>query len=377
MDGNRELEQLDAEARALKATLMRYMSEALIEDQGLNKLTAELTKIVQASQRLAADSAARSEQKIQALTTTVEALRGELREMRTLVNDQAGKRKKVLDLDVVTEQLDRLQLEVRKLATGLQSREARGAGAPVAVDVDPPPRRPQPRARASRVSGRLPLLRFAAPLAALLLISIGYNVWQATRSSEPHAEATEPPPRASTQPEPTAPPVQAPAALSAGVQPAIANVAAVALPDVKQAAWDKIWKAALELPLQQCWPDAKSNAKVSKFRDCACPTLDKGRADKEVACEVTSKWSAEASVAALQAVLSVAAAKPITIDAKVGTGTFNAIDLVIKDCGFKEPVLTRSIEELRATRGKAPGEGKEPAAQQILGFLQKNLHSCR
>ena len=376
MDGNRELEQLDAEARALKATLMRYMSEALIEDQGLNKLTAELTKIVQASQRHATESAARAEQKIQALTTTVEALRGEVREMRTLVNDQTGKRKKTSDMDVLTEQLDRLQLEVRKLATGL----ARGAGAAVAVDVDPPARRPQPRAKPSRLPAGLSVWRFAAPLAALLVISIGYNVWQATRSSEPKAAVIQPPSVVAKPPPPT-PKVQAP---SAAVQPAVANVAAIALPDVKQEAWNKIWKAALELPLQQCWPDAKSNAKVSKFRDCACPPADKGRdksdkdkSDREVACEVTSKWSAEASVAALQAVLSVAAAKPITIDAKVGAGTFNAIDLVVKDCGFKEPALTRSIEELRTTRGKAPGEGKEPAAQQILGFLQKNLHSCR
>ena len=374
MDGNRELEQLDAEARALKATLMRYMSEALIEDQGLNKLTAELTKIVQASQRHAAESAARAEQKLQALTTTVEALRGELREMRTLVNDQSSKRKKTLDMDVLTEQLDRLQLEVRKLGSGLQSKDARGAGTPVAVDVDPPSRRAQPRGRAARFpAAGLPVWKFAVPLAAVLLISIGYNVWQANRSSEPKAEVAQAsPPTVVAKPPP---PTPAAPASSGAVQPSVANVAAVALPDVKQVAWDKIWKAALELPLQQCWPDAKSNAKVGKFRDCACPTLEKG--NKEVACEVTSKWSAEASVAALQAVLSVAAAKPITIDAKVGAGTFNAIDLVVKDCGFKEPALTKSIEELRITRGKSPGEGKEPAAQQILGFLQKNLHSCR
>jgi len=224
--------------------------------------------------------------------------------------------------------------------------------------------------------------RFAAPLAALLVISIGYNVWQATRSTEPRAEVTQPP---QVVPKPL--PMTPAAAPSAGVQPAVANVAEVLLPDVKQEAWNKVWKAALELPLQQCWPDAKSNARVSKFRDCACPQsdktqsdknrTDKDKADKEMACELTSKWSAEASVAALQAVLSVAAAKPVTIDAKVGAGTFNAIDLVIRDCGFKEPALTRSIEELRTTRGKAPGEGKEPAAQQILGFLQKNLYSCR
>jgi hypothetical protein len=217
--------------------------------------------------------------------------------------------------------------------------------------------------------------RFAAPLAALLVLSIGYNVWQATRSTEPRAEVTQPP-------QVVAKPLPTPAAPSVAVQPAVANVAEVLLPDVKQEAWNKVWKAALELPLQQCWPDAKSNARVSKFRDCVCPQSDKNRtdkdkADKEMACELTSKWSAEASVAALQAVLSVAAAKPITIDAKVGAGTFNAIDLVIRDCGFKEPALTRSIEELRTTRGKAPGEGKEPAAQQILGFLKKNLYSCR
>jgi hypothetical protein len=374
MDGNRELEQLDAEARALKATLMRYMSEALIEDQGLNKLTAELTKIVQTSQRHATESAARAEQKLQALTTTVEALRGE---MRTLVSDQTSKRKKTLDMDVLTEQLDRLQLEVRKLATAV----ARGTSAAVAVDADPPPRRAPSRATPSRSRAGLPVWRFAAPLAALLVISIGYNVWQATRSAEPRAEVTQPP-QVVPKPLPTTP-----AAPSAGVQPAVANVAEVLLPDVKQEAWNQVWKAALELPLQQCWPDAKSNAKVSKFRDCACPQsdktqsdknrADKDKADKEMACEFTPKWSAEASLAALQAVLSVAAAKPITIDAKVGAGTFNAIDLVIKDCGFKEPALTRSIEELRTTRGKAPGEGKEPAAQKILGFLQKNLHSCR
>src|SRR5262245_27008328 len=70
MDGNREREQLDAEARALKATLMRYMSEAMLEDQGLGKLSAELTKLVQASQRHAAESTARSEQKVQALAAT-------------------------------------------------------------------------------------------------------------------------------------------------------------------------------------------------------------------------------------------------------------------------------------------------------------------
>jgi hypothetical protein len=392
MDGNRELEQLDAEARALKATLMRYMSEALIEDQGLNKLTAELTKIVQASQRHAVDAATRAEQRMQALSTTVESVRGELREIRTLVNDQASKRKKTLDMDVLTEQLDRLQLEVRKLATGLQLKEARGASATEAG----PPRRAQPRAPGSRRTAGLPVWQFAAPLSALLVISIGYNVWQATRSSAPLAEVAAPPKGVA---KPLTPAVQMPSAV---IQPAFANVAAVALPDPKQEAWNKIWRAALELPLQQCWPDTKSNAKVSKFRDCACVVSDKTQAeknpsdkdrpdkdrpdkdrpdkdkvDKEVACEVTSKWSAEASLAALQAVLSVAAAKPITIDAKVGAGTFSAIDLVIKDCGFKDAGLTRAIEELRTTRGKPAGEGKEPPAQQILGFLQKNLHSCR
>jgi hypothetical protein len=376
MDGNRELEQLDAEARALKATLMRYMSEGLIEDQGLNKLTAELTKIVQSSQRHATESAARAEQKIQALTTTVEALRGE---MRTLVSDQAGKRKKTPDMEVLTEQLDRLQLEVRKLTAAV----TRGTSAAVAVDADPPPRRGQSRAKSPRIHAGLPVWRFAGPLAALLVISIGYNVWQASRSAEPKAEVTQPP-EVVAKPPPQTPGVQA---ASAPVQPAVLNVAGVALPDLKLEAWSKVWKAALELPLQQCWPDAKSNAKVSKFRDCACPQsdktqsdknrTDKDKADKEMACEFTSKWSAEASIAALQAVLSVAAAKPITIDAKVGAGTFNAIDLVIKDCGFKEPALTRAIEELRTTRGKALAQGKEPAAQQILGFLQKNLHSCR
>jgi hypothetical protein len=374
MDGNRELEQLDAEARALKATLMRYMSEALIEDQGLNKLTAELTRIVQASQRHATEAAARTEQKIQALATTVDSLRGELREMRTLVSEAPSKRKKNLDMDVLTEQLDRLQLEVRRLASGLQGKDARGASQAVAVDVDPPPRRAQPRSRSARLPPvGLPMWKFAAPLAALLLISIGYNVWQAMRATEPKAEVAQ----ASSLRAAAKPPAATTAgpAPSAAVQPAVVNVAAVAMPDVKQAAWDKIWKAALEVPLQQCWPGSTSNAKVSKFRDCACPAAGKG--DKEVACEVTSKWSAETSVAALQAVLSVAAAKPMTIDAKVGAGTFNALELVVKDCGFKEPAFTKSIEELRTTRGKSPGEGKESAAQQILGFLQKNLHSCR
>jgi hypothetical protein len=82
-------------------------------------------------------------------------------------------------------------------------------------------------------------------------------------------------------------------------------------------------------------------------------------------------------VAALQAVLSVAAAKTITIDARAGAGTFNAIDLLVRDCGFKDAALTQAIDELRATRGKAAAGSGEPATHQILGFLKKNLHSCR
>jgi len=391
MDGNRELEQLDTEARALKATLMRYMSEAMLEDHGLGKLSAELTKIVQGSQRHSAESTARGEQKVQALATAVEALRAEMRtllnqshehivrEVRAVLNEQLTKKLKKAPeaADEVSERLDRLQIEMRNLARSLQARPNSAASRPVAVDLDvePPPRRAK---RATPQHARTPALgswRIAAPLAALLAISVGYNVWQARRAPRPQPETETA--RAAAQPVPK---VAAPAAAK---NVAVQNVTAIlnppdpvpstVPPTVTQAAWDNIWKTALDLPMQQCWFEGKSNAKAgTKFRDCACPKADKG-----AACEWTAKWSAEASVAALQAVLSVAAAKTITIDAKAGAGTFNAIDLLVRDCGFKDAALMQSIDELRATRGKAPAGGAEPAAQQILGFMKKNLHSCR
>jgi hypothetical protein len=391
MDGNRELEQLDAEARALKATLMRYMSEAMLEDQGLSKLSAELTKIVQASQRHSAESTARSDQKVQGLAGTVDALRAEVRtllhqshehivrEVRTVVSEQLSKKKKVSDADEIAERLDRLQLEVRNLARSLQNREARPAAAtarPVAIDVDDAPARRGKRVAAPQERmATLASWRIAAPLAVLFAVSVGCTVWWATRPVRPPLE-TAPTASLPTSKVPAPPamvvdkaPVQN---IVVPAQPPDPGPAAVA-PTLKQGAWDAIWKGALDLPMQQCWFEAKSNAKAgSKFRDCACP-----KAEKEAACEWSAKWSAEASVAALQAVLSVAAAKTMTIDARAGTGTFNAIELLVRDCGFKDAALTKSIEELRATRGKVLAGGGEPATHQILGFLKKNLHSCR
>ncbi len=390
MEGNRELEQLDAEARALKATLMRYLSEALLEDPGLGKLTAELTRITQASQRHSVEATARAEQKIQALAASVDAVRAEMRtlltqshehvvrEVRAVVAEQLNKKKKAEPADEVAERLDRLQLEVRNLARALQMNQPRA----VAADVDAEPRRGRrPMAARARMPGNWSnwiALGYAAPLAALLVVSVGYNVWQATRKPPILAAVTMP---ERTKPlagktTPAAPAASPNTALASPIEQAAAVSAAL-----KQTAWDNLWKSALELPLQQCWPEAKSTAKVAKFRDCACPvskdSVPKDKTDKDAACEWSPKWSGEASAAALQAVLSVAAAKTITIDAKVGTGTFNAIDVLVRDCGFKDAALTAAIEELRTTRGKAPADGREPATAQILGFLKMNLHSCR
>jgi hypothetical protein len=359
---------------------MRYLSEALIEDQGLNKLTAELTRIVQTSQRHSAESTARAEQKLQALGSTVETLRGELRtlvhqsqeqllrEVRSLVSEQFGKRsQKILETDALTEQLDRLQVEVRTLARGLR---AGGRAADLDRSAGKSPRAVPGRKRVFTEWGTW---RFTAPLVALLALSIGYNVWQATRPITSPATVKSALPLEMSSRQPARPQLSPPTSV-----PPVA--AAVAVPSANQSAWDMVWKAALELPLQQCWPQAKSNAKVSSFRDCVCAESDARSSDTTVThdtvCEWSAKWSAEASVAALQAVLSVAAAKPVTIDARVGSGTFNAMELLVRDCGFKEPALTQAIEELRTTRGKA-GDGREPATHQILGFLKKNLGSCR
>lgn len=386
MDGNRELEQLDAQARALKATLLRYLSESMLEDQGLGKLSAELTKIVQAAQRHSAEVSARSEQKVAA---AVDGLRAEVRaalaqaneqivrEVRAAVNDQLTKKLKKGGADAgdpLAEQIERLQSEVRALTRSLQ---ARGGAQPAAID-EPPPRRATQARRAP--PKQFDLARFspwqiATPLVAVLALSFGINVWQATRS-DPAAGAAKPTPQAAVQ--------KKPAATNQGVSSVIDLVkppdpAPVLVPDAKQAAWDKVWKSALELSMQQCWLDAKSNAKAgtgTKFRDCACPSKTDSKADKEMPCEWSAKWSPDASLAALQAVLSVAAAKPMTIDAKAGAGTFNAIDLLVRDCGFKDPVFTQAVEELRTTKGKPAGSG-EPATHVILSFMKKNLSACR